>query len=107
MAKRKSVVEVEELQNPISEVEAANYPKLDKGKNKDSLLGDSIEGCEGMYWHVKEDDKTKAGFWLSGAGVKVPKTIHIPTGSKQSYIKVNLTLIDGKKIEAWKIYKDV
>ena len=74
---------------------------------KNSLLGKPIEGYEGKYWHVQEDDKHPTGFMMSGAGVKIPRCMHIPTGSKWSYIKVYLTLVDGRKIAAWKKHEEV
>ena len=73
----------------------------------DSLLGEPVEGYEGKYWHVKEGDNRPAGYLMSGAGIKVPRTLHIPTGSECSYIKAYLTLVSGKKIEAWERYRDL
>lgn len=89
--------------------------KVDKSISKpepgraapDSLLGGPVEGYEGKYWHVKEGDNRPAGYLMSGAGIRVPYTLHIPTWSVCSYIKVYMTLVNGKKIVVWERYRDL
>lgn len=73
----------------------------------DSLLGDPLPGYEEKYWQVLPDDPTEAGYFLSGNNIKVPKTVHIPTGSKVSYVKVYVYLTGGEKIEVWEKYQDL
>ena len=73
----------------------------------DSLLGDPLPGYEQKYWQVLADDPTEAGFLLSGNNIKIPKTLHIPTGSAVSYIKVYIYLTSGEKMAVWEKYQDL
>ena len=89
---------------PLAENEAPpvfeNSPKV---KRLDSLIGLPLEGYEGKYWTVLPDDLTPSGFWLSGNNIRIPKTIHIPTGSNVSYKKSQI-LLDDKKTDIWEIH---
>lgn len=76
-------------------------------KVADTLLGEEVEGSNGEYFHCQEGDTREAGFLTSGTGVRIPKTMHIPTGSKWSYVKVYQTLTDGSKRVVWKKWKEV
>ena len=75
--------------------------------NKDTLLGSPVVGYEGKYWHVLENDPTLVGYFISGNNLRVPKTMHIPTGSKMSYIKVWVYLKGGAKLAVWEKYQDL
>lgn len=73
----------------------------------DTLLGEPVAGYEGKYWHTIPEDPTPAGFIVSGNSIRVPRTIHLPTGSPCSYIKVFVTLKDGKEIPVWVKHQDL
>lgn len=74
---------------------------------KDSLLGLPLPGYEGKYWQVNPLDTTPSGFWRSGTGVEIPRTIHIPTGSRLSFIKIHVTLGSGERVEVWKVHEQL
>jgi hypothetical protein len=83
--------------------EALSKPMV-KVLTLDTLLGEPIEGYEGIYWATLPDDLTETGLIKSGNGVIVPCTTHIPTGSKTSYRKV-FKVIGGKKIPVWEVHQ--
>jgi len=96
-----------EFSPPLPEDAAIPITKKPKGPMLDSLLGEPLPGYEGKYWQVIPADTTEAGFHISGNNIKLPKTIHIPTGSKVSYIKVYVYLTGGEKIAVWEKYQDL
>ena len=97
-----------ESTEPITEANIATYKKQYLPTlGLDNLIGPEMPGYEGKYWQPVTGDNTAAGFWLSGAGIRVPKTIHIPTGSTISYRKILLVLADGSKIPAWEKHADL
>lgn len=83
----------EALSKPIIQVPPLN-----------SLLGELIETDEGFYYKVLPEDSTECGLITSGAGVRIPKTVHIPTGSNVSYRKV-FKVLDGKKTPVWEVHQ--
>ena len=101
--------ETEYLPSPTeAEVAAASpFPSKLTLPNKDTLLGLPVAGYEGKYWHVLENDPTLVGYFISGNNLRVPKTMHIPTGSKMSYIKVWVYLKGGAKLAVWEKYQDL
>ena len=101
--------ETEYLPSPTeAEVAAASpFPTKLALPNKDTLLGSPVIGYEGKYWHVLENDPTLVGYFISGNNLRVPKTMHIPTGSKMSYIKVWVYLKGGAKLAVWEKYQDL
>lgn len=94
----------QEYHAPLKESE---IPRPIIGRLKCPGLGEPLEGYEGKYFKVLPDDETEAGYWLSGTGVKILCTIHIPTGATCSYKKVHLTLQSGEKIEVWEKHEDL
>jgi len=101
--------ETEYLPSPTeAEVATASpFPTKLALPNKDTLLGSPVVGYEGKYWHVLENDPTLVGYFISGNNLRVPKTMHIPTGSKMSYIKVWVYLKGGAKLAVWEKYQDL
>ena len=72
----------------------------------DSLLGLPVSGYEGKYWHVLPNCQHEAGFISNPNNIRIPKTIHVPTGSTCSYIKILATLADGSQLPVWIKYHD-
>lgn len=72
----------------------------------DSLLGPSVTGYEDRYWHSLPNCPHEAGFLLSGNNIRIPRTIHVPTGSQCSYIKILAILADGSQLPVWIKYDD-
>ena len=102
------LVDTPEFHEPLPEDAVIPVPQESKDVASDTLLGDPIEGEEeGKYFHVQPGCTKPNGFWRSGAGVDIPRVIHIPTGSKWSYIKIHVTLQNGTKMLVWKRHDKV
>ena len=72
----------------------------------DTLLGPPVAGYEGKYWHALPDCQHEAGFLTNPNNIRIPKTIHVPTGATCSYIKILATLADGSQLPVWTKYHD-
>ncbi len=104
----KTITETPSIHPPISESDIPSPSTIPSPPSlKDSRLGPPLEGYEGKYWTTLPSDTTPSGFWRSGAGIDVPRTIHTPTGSKQSYIKITVILASGKRVEVWKVHEQL
>ncbi len=90
---QEQILFAEALSKPLTQV-----PYLD------TLLGKPVEGYEEIYWHSLINDSTETGIITSGAGVRIPTTVHIPTGDTRSYRKV-WKQINGVKTSVWEIHQ--
>lgn len=106
--KEKGGMVIESTKPEVTSFEGEAPPKpIARAEARDSLLGEhlEVEGVEdGTYFKVLEDslDPTPAGWVISKAtGKRIPLTTHIPTGSRESYRKVFLTLKSGERVPVW------
>lgn len=83
--------------------EAMSKPEI-KVLPIDDLRGEPVEGYEDTYWYTIPEDKTPCGILVSGTGVRIPSTTHIPTGSSVSYRKVYKN-INGVDTPVWEVHQ--
>lgn len=84
-----------------------NIPLGPKVLPLDSLIGEPHPHDPGRYFYPIEGDETEVGYMLSGTGVRVWKTIHIPTGSEWAYRKINLITSSGNREVVWEKFARV
>lgn len=88
--------------------DAARQPEPEEYRfSPDDLRGEPVDSEEygveaGRYWWTLEEDKRPCGVVVNlSTGMRVPITIHQPTGSEERFGKVFLTLKGGEKVPVW------
>lgn len=97
----------------IAVSDAAKQPEPEVQEfSPDDLRGEPLDPKEygvekGRYWWTLEEDTRPCGTVVNlHTGARVPVTIHQPTGSKDRFGKVFLTLKSGEKVPVWELMRE-